>query len=82
MKIKKLGYSRSPWRLIDEDGRELDYICQVHGYTLPVCAQTKDALVQKALAMLESTTSELASAKKLISLYEAGVIGQKYNTAA
>ena len=70
MKIEKRSYSRRPWRLIDEDGREVDYICPKHGYTLPVCAATKTKLVEKLLQMYEDTAGELRSAKLLILVTE------------
>ena len=66
MKIEKRSYSRNPWRLIDEDGRELDYVCPKHGYTLPVCTATKTEMVEKLLQMYEECSSELKSAKLLI----------------
>ena len=71
MKIEKRNYSRHPWRLIDEDGAELTYVCPEHGYVLPVCAATKTEMVEKLLEMYEACSSELRSAKKLIWAMEA-----------
>jgi hypothetical protein len=71
MKIEKRNYSHNPWRLIDDEGREVDYICPRYGYTLPVCAATKRELVEKILEAYGTCRSELSSAKLLIFAMEA-----------
>lgn len=63
MKIKKLNYSRKPWRLLTEEGRELDYVCPEHGYVLPVGAETKAALIDKVLQLYEESIRQIAAIK-------------------
>jgi hypothetical protein len=71
MRIEKHNYSHAPWRLVDDTGREIDYIDPEKGYTLPVCAATKGELVEKMLKMCDSYRSELASARLLIKAMKA-----------
>ena len=61
MKIEKRNYSHNPWRLITDEGREVDYICPDHGYVLPVCAATKAELVEKLLKMYEESVRKIAA---------------------
>ena len=58
MKIEKLNYSRKPWRLLTDEGREVDYVCPEHGYVLPVGAETKAALIDKVLQSYEEGRRE------------------------
>jgi hypothetical protein len=59
MKIERLNYSRHPWRLLDNEGREV-YVPQAFdhpalGMTVhsgPVCGATKTECVENALALL------------------------------
>jgi hypothetical protein len=60
VKIVKLNYSRSPWRLVDKEGKEIN--AQVPfdhpdiGMTLitqPVCGDTKAECTEKAFFVLE-----------------------------
>lgn len=58
MKIVKLGYSRSPWRLVTDDGRE---ICtdlrnesgKIIASGNPVCADTKQEIMDWVLNRLQ-----------------------------
>lgn len=61
MKIEKLNYSRKPWRLLTEEGREVDYVCPEHGYVLPVGAETKAALIDKVLQLYEESLRQIAA---------------------
>ena len=54
--IKKLGYSSNPWRLIDEDGQEVyEDVTIDHAelgksrVSMPVCGNTKQAVVDRVL---------------------------------
>jgi hypothetical protein len=54
--IKKLGYSSNPWRLLDEHGNEVYQNVRlehpdlgVSSVSMPVCANTKQELVQHVL---------------------------------
>ena len=59
--IKKLGYSAKPWRVVDEAGREVwvpeDFdhpMLGRHVVGSPLGAETKAALVQRLLDVVES----------------------------
>ncbi len=57
MKIVKLGYSRSPWRLVTDDGREMctdvrDDAGQIIASGHPICAETKAEMVDWVLSRL------------------------------
>ena len=58
--IKKLSYSHSPWRLVNEDGdvaTTVETIVHPHMGKIkingPLCGQTKEELVGKILQILE-----------------------------
>ena len=56
-KIKKLGYSSNPWRLVDRAGTEV-YADEVINHpetgpcvvSMPVCGKTKESVVDRVLA--------------------------------
>lgn len=59
MKIEKRNYSRSPWRLIDNNGREVywqrPYKHADLGHTFvtePLCGDTKTEVIEKTLELL------------------------------
>lgn len=67
MQIKKLSYSRAPWRLITSDGREvysphaMDHASL--GETVvnaPICGDTKTECIDNALTLLEALMSRRA----------------------
>lgn len=70
LKIVKKSYSRGAWRLVDDDGMEVVYTDGEHGYILPVCAETKNALISRVLDSYQKVSDELRSAKLLISVLE------------
>lgn len=41
MEIKKLRYSRSPWRLVTDEGKEVSTTCVKTGIFTPVCGDTR-----------------------------------------
>lgn len=66
MQIKKLGYSRSPWRLLDDDGNECYVPAKFDhpdmGPTMidePVCADTKAELIEKVLRLFSGCVKRL-----------------------
>jgi len=70
MRIEKRNYSRGQWRLVADDGREIDRVEAEHGYVLPICADTKEGLVRVILAHYEQCCAELNSARLLIKCLE------------
>ena len=82
MKIAHMPkYSRGKWRLVDNDGREMDYMHPEKRYILPFCANTKAELVEKILAAYEDALSELASQRLLVAALKE-FPDQKFNVAA
>lgn len=60
MKIIKMGYSRSPWRLVTKDGKEVEASMPFDHPSLgltwvmgTVCGETKAECTEKALELLE-----------------------------
>lgn len=68
LRIEKLGYSSHPWRLLTEEGIELEWskpfkhpdigITWVKG---PICGETKKELVDEILCLLEILAKRQAS---------------------
>ena len=60
MKIERRSYSRSPWRLVTDDGREI-YVPQAIDHealgatvaNVPICGETKAECIDNALGLLE-----------------------------
>ena len=51
--IRKKGYSRKPWRLVNSAGQEVSTVCSVTGIEWPVCGETKAEVERWALERLE-----------------------------
>lgn len=64
MRIERRSYSRAPWRLVMDDGREVSapqaFDHAALGATVingPICGNTKTECTENALALLEALLS-------------------------